>query len=98
MAEAMAPRVRTTGMGRISSPIIKWRTNRAPSTIRAAARAWKMPITMAARPVCFKLERRNSLPMEKAIKPRAAVLIMETASTLSAEIKPRPSTPSLPRP
>ncbi len=83
VAEAMAPRVMAASRGSTSSPRTKCSPIRAASTSREAATAWKIPMTVASLPVFFRAERRNSLPIEKAIKPRAAVLTTPTSCTAS---------------
>ena len=42
-------------------------------------------------------ESKNSLPMEKAMNPRAVLLITDRFSTSAADVKPTPSMPSRPR-
>ena len=42
-------------------------------------------------------ESKNSLPMEKAMNPRAVFVITDRPSTSSGVVKPIPSTPSCPR-
>ena len=70
VAAAMAPRVMAAA--RLStSGAARWISTRARSTTTAVSTAWRMPMTMACLPVSRSWERRNSLPMEKAMKPRA---------------------------
>ena len=49
-----------------------------------------MPITVACFPVFFRDERRNSLPMEKAMKPVAACVIMLKLLSCSVLENPMP--------
>ena len=51
----------------------------------------------AAFPVFFKSSRRNSLPMENAIKPKATSEIRARFPTFSIEEKPNPSMFNAPR-
>ena len=70
VAVAMAPRVSTWARDSFSG-IRKWSASRARSTSAVAVSAWKTPMTAACLPVAFRSCRRNSLPMEKAMNPRA---------------------------
>ena len=96
VAAAMAPRVMAeeTEMtsGRTRCKRIRAKSNRA-----VAATAWRMPTTMAWRPMVFSWLTRNSLPMVNAMKPKATWESMFRPSTASMEAKPRPPIPRAPR-
>ena len=98
VAAAMAPRVITAGRGKRSPPRIKCSPSSTRSTVSVATQACRMPMTVACLPVCFSWERRNSLPMAKAIKPSATLETTLTWLSDSIEEKPRPGTPSRPSP
>ena len=76
--------------------LMKCRTTRARSTRMAVITAWRMPTVMAWRPMCRSCSKRNSLPMVKAMKPRATWEIMFRDSTSAAELKPRLNSCSAP--
>ena len=80
VAVAMAPRVIAAGTESTSGRI-KWNTTSATSTKASAASACRTPMTIACLPVFFSWLRRNSLPMENAIKPIATSEIMLSVST-----------------
>ena len=71
VAAAMAPRVRAAA-AEISWGFQKWMASSTTSTRAVVRTAWRIPMTMAARPICRSCATRNSLPMAKAMKPRAA--------------------------
>ena len=97
VAAAMAPRVTATGRGSVSGPTRKYRPISAASTSRLVNSAWAMPMTVAVRPVLRSWARRNSLPMSKAIKPRATLDSTATCPSSSMEAKPSPGRPKAPR-
>lgn len=70
---------------------------RARSTSTVAVRAWNTPTTAACRPVARRSPSRNSLPMEKAMKPSATSLTRSSPPTASAVGKPSPSMPARPK-
>ena len=88
VAAAMEPRV-TAAPREISSGFMRWRAIRAESTRAVVATACKMPTVMACFPMCFSCSSRNSLPMVKAMKPRATWEIRSRAATSSRLWKPR---------
>ena len=79
---AMAPKVMAAGMDRRSG-FHMWRHIMAISTSTAAVTPWNTPITKACFPVFCSDSRRNSVPMEKAMKPMATSESSDSASTLS---------------
>ena len=96
VAVATAPRVRATGTV-ILSGISKCRIRIETSTRTVADRAWITAITVAFLPIALSWERRNSLPMSKAMKPSATSEMIFRPSTFLREVKPKPSMPSAPR-
>ena len=82
VAVAIAPSVIAAGTDSTSGRR-KWKITSAISTKASAASACKTPIIIACLPVFLSWLRRNSLPMEKAIKPIATSEIMLSASTWS---------------
>ena len=95
VAAAMAPSVMAAGTdsaegNRTCSP------SSAASTISVVTRACRMPITRACLPVSRSWERRNSLPMEKAMKPSATSEITPSISSSSKLEKPTPGMCSAP--
>ena len=66
------------------------------SVTTAAARAWRMAITVALLPIFLSSSIRNSFPIAKAIKPRAVSETDLKAEMFSAEQKPTPSIPKEP--
>ena len=97
VAVAMAPRVMAAG-ALSTSGISRCRPSRAASTSTMAIRACSTPMTAACLPVSFSWDRRNSLPMEKAMKPRATEEMTLRSFTASNEEKPRPPMCSDPSP
>ena len=95
VAAAMEPRV-IAEETEMTSGRTRCRATRARSTSTVAAAAWRMPTTMAWRPMVLSWLRRNSLPMVKAMKPRATWEMMFKRSVASMEAKPRPGTPRAP--
>ena len=96
VAVATAPSTMQVETGSFS-PRTRWSSRRTTSTKRAAERAWMMAMTVACLPVCFKADSRNSLPMEKAMKPRATSQMRPKLDTSSNEAKPIPGMPKSPR-
>ena len=82
VAVAMAPRVMAAGRDRRSG-FQKCSPAMARSTSTAAVRAWTMPMTKACLPVFCSDSRRNSVPMEKAMKPMATSESSDSDSTFS---------------
>ena len=62
----------------------------AASTRAVVMTACKMPTVMACLPMLSRAERRNSLPMTKAMKPSATWVMMDRLSTCSRVPKPMP--------
>ena len=96
VADAMAPS--TMAQGRVMT----WGKHRCRpistiSTSTVVTTACKMPMVMAALPMAFSWVSRNSLPMVKAMKPRAVCVTMLKPSTCSKELKPRPGNFNAPR-
>ena len=89
VADAMAPRVRAQGTEIISGKH-KCRMTRITSTTTVVMTACKMPMVMAAEPMVRNWFKRNSLPMVKAMKPRAVSVTIPIRSTCSRLWKPRP--------
>ena len=96
VAAAIAPRVMAAGTESTSGRI-RWKSSRAASTSSVAATACRMPMTSACLPVSRSWERRNSLPMEKAMKPKATLEISLSPSSSSKLPKPSPGMCSRPR-
>ena len=96
VAVATAPRTMQVDTGSFS-PSTRCIRSRATSTNRVAARAWMMATTVACLPVCFREDRRNSLPMEKAMKPRATSQMRLNWDTSPKVGKPMPFMPRRPR-
>ncbi len=90
VAEAMAPSVSAAGRG-ILSGMARCTAISAASTRMVAITAWMMPMTVACLPVSLSWERRNSLPMAKAMKPSATSERSSKLFTWSSVWKPRPS-------
>ena len=61
-------------------------------TKNVAAKASQKPTITAFLPICFKSFTLNSLPIEKAIKPKATSETIDNFSTSSSVKKPTPST------
>ncbi len=80
VAAAMAPRVMAEGI-EIAAGKRKWSAIRAASTAAVVTTAWRIPTVMACRPMLRRSERRNSLPMVKAMKPRATSGMMLKPAT-----------------
>ena len=95
VADAIAPRVIAHGMEII---VGKHRCSaiRAISTTMVVITAWRMPMMIALLPMAFSCLRRNSLPIENAIKPSAVWLTILNVSTCARELNPRPCTCSAP--
>ena len=96
VAAAMEPRVMAEA-AEITSGRIKWRASRAASTTRVVITACKMPMVMAWRPMLLSWLSRNSLPITKAMKPRATWVTILKDSTSSRETKPIRGRPSRPK-
>ena len=82
VAAAVAPKVSTAEMV-MAWGIKKCTTSNARSTTMVVTTAWAMPTMKAWRPVSFSCSRRNSLPMEKAMNPRARSLMTPSRSSCS---------------
>ncbi len=95
VAAAMAPSVMATGTVTWLG-MIRWRIKSDRSTNSVADRAWKMAMMVACRPMALSWVNRNSLPMAKAIKPRATSEMGFMTSTASKSTKPKPATPNRP--
>ena len=95
VAEAIAPSVIAQGMEIISGKSM-CSAIRAISTTMVAMTAWTMPMTMAFLPISLSCFKRNSLPMENAMKPSAVWLMIFIVSTWPRELKPSPCTCSAP--
>ena len=97
VAVAMAPSTMQVDTGSFSGPRMKWRPMSTRSTMTVAVNACRMATTVACFPVFRRASMRNSLPMEKAMKPRAVSDTRLMASTKSKLVKPNPGMPSRPR-
>lgn len=82
MAVAMAPSVIAAGRDSTSGAS-RWNTISAASTSSAATSACTTPMTNAWRPVCCSALKRNSLPMENAMKPSAMSEMISSDSSSS---------------
>ena len=80
----------------ITSGKHRLRATSTTSTSAVVITAWRMPMTMARLPIAFSWDSRNSLPMVKAMKPRAVWVTIRRLSTCSRELKPMPLTPNAP--
>ena len=92
VADAIAPRIIAASTGKLFG-IIKYSATRAISTTTVVITACKIPIIVAFLPICLSSLSLNSLPIEKAIKPRATSEIIENSSTACIELKPSHSRP-----
>ena len=97
VAAAIAPSVMAEAMEMMSGRM-KCRTTSAASTRAVVMTACKMPTVMACLPMLSRVERRNSLPMTKAMKPSATWVMMDRLSTCSRVPKPMPKLLRLRRP
>ena len=89
VAAAMAPSVMAAGIESAAGNR-KCTPSSARSTNSAVTTACSTPMISACRPVSRSCERRNSLPMEKAIKPSAMSEMAPSVSSSSKLWKPRP--------
>ena len=64
---------------------------KAMSINKAATKACTIPTTKACLPIVFSSSSLNSLPIEKAIKPKATSETIDSFSTSSKVKKPTPS-------
>ena len=95
VAAAIAPRVMAEDID-IREGNRKWRERRAMSTTIVVITAWRIPTVIALRPMVFRSLSLNSLPISKAMKPRAAWEMIENEFTSSIVEKPIPLMPALP--
>ena len=89
VAAAIEPSVMAEAMEMMSGRM-KCRMTSAASTRAVVMTACKMPTVMACLPMLSRVERRNSLPMTKAMKPSATWVMMDRLSTCSRVPKPMP--------
>ena len=89
VAAAIAPSVMAEAMEMMSGRM-KCRMTSAASTRAVVMTACKMPTVMACLPMLSRAERRNSLPMTKAMKPSATWVMRDRLSTCLRVPKPMP--------
>ena len=91
VAVEIAPNVKAWAIVNVSG-CNKETTIRQTLTKKVAPKASQKPTITAFLPICFKSFTLNSLPIEKAIKPRATSDTIDNFSTSSNVKKPTPST------
>ena len=91
VAVEIAPNVKAWAIVNVSG-CNKETTTRQTLTKKVAPKASQKPTITAFLPICFKSFTLNSLPIEKAIKPRATSDTIDNFSTSSSVRKPTPST------
>ena len=95
VAVATDAKTMATGSGSASG-ITKCKPIKTASTTTVVKTAWNTPITVACFPIFFNCDKRNSLPIAKAIKPSARSEIIPKPSSCSAVI-PIPGICNAPR-